>query len=159
MQKFNPRYTYDIHEDMINYWIADVPIEQGLIVMPDGNGKLTVADDYGFFIMREVTTDGPSYMERVEGLYQWDVKVGSAVSVLRPKHMSIIRTVHVVGAGETDVVKGDFVKIVDGKFTVDATLTDATAKGQVIGITADGYYDVLLFVRSAATVEVEGADT
>lgn len=145
MQKFSPRYTYDIHEDMINYWVADIAIAQGKIVEPDNNGKLQLANDYGYFLMREVTADGPSYMERMEGLYQWDVQVGNPVSVLRPKNKSIVRTIHVVDGG-AGLAKGTLVNIVDGVFSTSATGT----KGKIVGTPTDtgldGYYDVMLYV-------------
>lgn len=146
MQKFSPRYTYNVSEDMINYWVAQIPIEQGLLVEPDNDGNLQLADDYGYFIVREVTADGPSYMERKEGLYQWDVKVGNPVSVLRPKNKSIVRTVHVSDGGALGINVGDLVNIANGAFVtaVDGTKGKIMATPTEIGV--EGYYDVMLYV-------------
>lgn len=149
MRNFSPRYTYDREHDQINKYIVNAACAQGKIVDFDDNGVLTVANTYGYFLMDDVTADGPSFEERIAGLHQWEVKVGNPVSILRPKNLSIVRTIHVAqgGGGAAAPAKGQLVDIASGVYVTVAG--NAGTKGKIIGLPADtgltGYYDVEVY--------------
>ena len=127
--------------------VSDTPIAWGKIVDYDSNGKISVADDYGYFLGLEVTADGPSELECITGDYQmWEVKVGKPAPLIRPVEGGTVYTVHVVkGSGEPDLAKGQICIIDDGVFVTDADAT--TPKGKIRGLPSDTGIDGLYIVE------------
>jgi hypothetical protein len=144
-------YNGNLAEDMINSYIAPaVATQQGLIVEPANNDVLSVANDWGYFLMEDVTLTGPTEFERVLGTHMWEVGVSRPVSILIPKDGAVVRTIHVAqGAGEPVLARDQVGSIVNGVFTTAAAAP--VPKFKIVGLPADtgmaGYYDVKLYVQ------------
>jgi hypothetical protein len=142
--KFSPKSGFNRNDwktDMVGNYHAAAPLEWGLICDADANGVLTPATDtYGVgFAMEESTTDGPSEVDILLGVFHmYEVKVGKPVSVIFPKDIAQVYTVHVsAGSGAPALAKGQLVKIASGKYVTDTALTAATAKGKIIETPAE----------------------
>lgn len=144
-------FSKDLAEDMINSYIGPaVATQQGLLVEPGAGDVLALANDYGYFLMEDVTLTGPTEFERVLGTHMWEVGVSRPVSVLIPKDGAVVRTIHVAkGATEPALARGQVGSIVNGVFTTDANAQ--VPKFVIVGTPADtgmaGYYDVKLYVQ------------
>jgi hypothetical protein len=144
--KFSPRYGFDIENDMINKFTtaANTAYPAGLVVQPDNNGVLAAADSLGYFLMQEVTVDGPSLLEIVRGDWQWEVKAGDEpVSVILGKQGQVVRTELVArGNAQPAPAVGGLCNIAAGYFETNANGTAAkiVATPTETGIT--GVYDV-----------------
>lgn len=143
---FSPRYGFDFNTDLIGKYTANGAIEYGKIVSPDGSDVLTVANDYGYFLMERITTDGPTMLEIVLGDFQFDVKTGVPVSVLIPKKGAIVRTVHVIkGAAGAEVAAGQKCDIVNGVY--ETVAANAGTKGLVKAVVTDSLGNTLYDVE------------
>lgn len=147
LDKFAPRYGFNLETDMINKFVANAAVSYGKIVSADANGVITVANDYGYFVMQEVTTDGPSMLDIVMNDFKYLVKVGTPVSVLISKKGAIVRTAHVAkGAAGAAVAVGQKCDIVNGVY--ETVAANAGTKGEVIGVfvnsLGDTLYDVVI---------------
>ena len=80
---FSPLYGFgDFEEYTINKYKVSTATSRGKIVYPiQSTGTLSVAADYGYFLLEEVTSDGVSYEERQAGIRQWEVIVDYCVAV------------------------------------------------------------------------------
>ena len=144
---FSPLYGFGNFEDYtINKYAVSTATSKGKIVYPvQSTGTLSVADDYGYFLLEEVTADGPSYEEKLAGLRQWEVIVDSYVPVLIPKNGAVVRTSH-VAVSDGSAVISCLVVISDGIYCTDSDVAASDAKGIIIatptetGIT--GVYDI-----------------
>lgn len=147
-----PLYGYgNLAEDMINCYIAPaVATQQGLIVEPGAGDVLALANDWGYFLMEEVTANGSTEFDRVLARHVWAVSPSRPVSILIPKDGAIVRTIHVVqGNNQPALARGQVGVISNGIFVTQA---DAQVpKFQIMGTPADtgmaNYYDVKLYVQ------------
>ena len=152
---FSPLYGFGNFEDYtINKYIASSAIGKGkIVVATQSTGTVAVGDDYGYFILEEVTTDGPSYEERRAGLRQWEVIAGSVVPVLIPKNGAIVRTSNVAESDGSAVLSCTVI-ISDGVYVTDADATAAAIKGVIVGTPTTtgvtGVYDIKIINANAA---------
>lgn len=118
---FSPRYGFDFANDMINSFKATEALAYGKIVEPaNTTGILALGDEYGYFLMEEVTADGPSREELIMGDYQYEKKAttNTAVSVLIPRKGAVVRTKWVVkGNDGVDIAVGNKLNIANGVYT------------------------------------------
>lgn len=146
---FAPRYGFDLQNDQINKYVAKTAIDFGKIVAPDKDGVLTVADDYGYFLMQHVTVDGPTMLEMALGDFQYEVKAnttaGTPVSVLVPKKGAVVRTKHVAKGDGADPAVDQKVNISDGVFVTVAS--NAGTKGIIRAVYTDNLDNVLYDVE------------
>jgi hypothetical protein len=144
---FSPLYGFgNFEEATINKYIISSATARGKIVVPtESTGTATVGNDYGYFLLEDVTTDGPSYEERHAGLHQWEVIVGSPVAVLIPKNGAIVRTSHVAEFDGSAILSQPVI-ISDGVYVTDSDATALAIKGIIVqtptqtGIS--GVYDI-----------------
>lgn len=146
---FAPRYGFNLEDEQINKYVAKTAIDFGKIVNADDSGVLTVANDYGYFLMQHVTIDGPSMLEYVMGDFQYKVKAdpvnGTPVSVLIPKKGAIVRTKHVaIGDGAAPAV-GQKLNIANGVYVTVAS--NAGTKGLIKNVFTDSLGNVLYDVE------------
>ena len=152
---FSPLYGFGNFEDYtINKYAVSTATSKGKIVYPvQSTGTLSVADDYGYFLLEEVTADGPSYEERLAGLRQWEVIVDSYVPVLIPKNGAIVRTSNVAESDGSAVLSCTVI-ISDGVYVTDADATAAAIKGVIVGTPTTtgvtGVYDIKIINANAA---------
>jgi hypothetical protein len=135
---FFPRYGFDMKNDMINSFIASSAIAYGKVVVPAATtGVLALGTTYGYFLMEEVTADGPSIEEIMLGDYQYEKKAGAttAVSVLKPIKGGIVRTKWVAG-GTASVAVDATLNLSDGVF-VTGTSDSAGTLGKIKNIMSD----------------------
>ena len=120
-------YGFDFKTDVVGrYKSAEgVAIAQGLLVDLDDDGEVAVSDEVKYFLMQEVTLDGPSWEERQRGIVQYDVKAGSYVPLIQARVGNIIRTKNVAENGGGDIVVGDLFDVSDGVFVKDGAGTKA----------------------------------
>jgi hypothetical protein len=138
---FAPLYGFS-ESDKINKFIASSAMAYGKAVTPAATtGVLSLAtsttDTTGiYFLMEEVTADGPSMFELDRGDFQYEKKAGTntAVTVIRAKKGDIVRTKWVeVGATSVAIAVDGLVNLTDGVFT-----TLATGKcGKILNIITD----------------------
>jgi hypothetical protein len=145
---FSPLYGFN-ESDKINKYLATGALAYGKIVAPaDDTGILALADDYGYFLMEEVTADGPSLIEIELGIQQYEKKASAstAVTVLNPTKGNVVRTKWVSkGAGGVDIAVGNLLNISGGVYVTTAG-NDGT-KGKVIDTYTDSLGNVLYDVR------------
>jgi hypothetical protein len=143
---FSPLYGFGNFEDYtINKYKVSTATNRGKVVYPvQSTGTLSVAADYGYFLLEEVTSDGPSYEERVAGLRQWEVIVDSCVAVLIPKNGAQVRTSHVVTGTGSAIVSATVV-LSDGVYVTNNTVS-TSAKGIIVATPTEtgisGVYDI-----------------
>jgi hypothetical protein len=140
--KFSPKAGFPRHwqENMISNVTSISAIAWGKIVTSPSAGVITTAqDNYGYFLMQEITDDGPSELECITGDTQmWEVKVGKPVSIMLPIEKGQVYTVHVsAGSGSAAIAKGDLCAISAGIYVTESGLSAGNAKGRVIGLPAD----------------------
>jgi hypothetical protein len=142
---FSPLYGFDLNTDTINKFIASTSMAVGKIVVGTSTNNLALADDYGYFTLEEVTGDGPSYEERIAGLKQWEVIVGSCIPVLIPANGKIVRTTN-VSSVTGNPTRGQVCNISDGNYCTASGAGAASVRGIIVGGSAEtgiaGVYDV-----------------
>lgn len=121
---FSPRYGFDFANDMINSFLATGALAYGKIVEPaNTTGILALGDEYGYFLMEEITTDGPSMFELTMGDQQYEKKAtaSTAVSVLIPRKGAVVRTKWVSKPEEArDIAVGEKLNIANGVYVTTA---------------------------------------
>lgn len=146
---FSPRQGFDLVNDTINTFIANTALSYGKIVTAaNTTGVLSLANDYGYFLMEEVTSDGPSLLELDLGDYQYERKAGSntAVTVLIPKKGAIVRTKWVSKPESArDIAVGEKLNISNGIYITTAS-NDGT-KGLIKNVYTDSLNNVLYDVE------------
>lgn len=137
--KFSPKagFPQDWEFNMISYCTTAGALEMGLVVSPNISNVIAPSNAYGYFLMQEVTTDGPSELERITGDYQmWEVKVGKPVSIMLPIEHAQIYTKHVsAGGGEPALAKGQICDLVNGAYVTAAA--SIAPKGKIVALPAD----------------------
>ena len=136
------KYGYDFKTDIIGKWKSKdaTAVAAGKIVDLDTNGDLAVASALGYFLLQDVTTDGPSFNERELGVWQWDVKAGSPAAVAPAKKGAVIWIDNMAG---TAPVAGDEVEAATGG--VLQKKSTGTAVGKVLSVPATGVYEIILY--------------
>lgn len=137
------KYGYDLSTDIIGKWKskAETAVTSGMIVDLDADGDLAVASALGYFLLQDVTTDGPSFNERELGVWQWDIKAGSPAAVAPAIKGGVIWTDNMTGA--TKPVAGDEVEAATGG--VLQKKASGTAVGKVLSVPATGVYEIILY--------------
>lgn len=144
---FSPYRGFDLDVDILDHFIApSTALEKGKVVASTPSTKvLAVTNDYGYFVLEEITTDGPSYEERVAGLRQWDVKVDSCVPVLIPRNGAIVRTSQVTAQTGSATLE-QICNISGGIYLTASGAGAASVKGVIVGTPTttgiSGVYDV-----------------
>jgi spermidine/putrescine-binding protein len=136
------KYGYDFNTDIIGKWRskANTAVAAGKVVDLDSNGDIAVANAFGYLLLQDVTTDGPSFNERELGVFQWDVKAGDPVAVVPPIKGAIIWTDNM---GISAAAAGEEVEIATGG--VFQKKASGTAVGKVISVPATGVYEIKLY--------------
>jgi hypothetical protein len=146
---FSPLYGFDLQKDVINSFKATGALAYGKIVNPaDDTGILALANDYGYFLMEEVTADGPSMLEMVLGDFQYEKKAtaNTAVTVLVPKKGNIVRTKWVSKAADGAApAAGQKVNISSGVYVTVAD--NAGTKGLIKKVYTDNLNNVMYDVE------------
>jgi hypothetical protein len=147
---FSPRYGFDMKNDMINSFIASGAIAYGKAVTPTATtGVLTSATTLEYFLMEEVTSDGPSVAEIELGIYQYEKKASAstAVSVLKAVKGGIVRTKWVSDSGSTGLAVNITLNVSDGLFITGAS-DSAGTEGRILNILSDSLgnamYDIVI---------------
>jgi C-terminal processing protease CtpA/Prc len=147
---FSPFQGFNLQTDMINTFIANSVLAYGKIVEPAAStGILSLGDEYGYFLMEEVTSDGPSQLEIELGWQQYEKKAGDsvAVSVLIPKRGAVVRTKWVsVGDGGVSVANDVTLNISGGVYVTGASAAAGT-KGKLKKIETDSLSNTLYYVE------------
>lgn len=135
------KHGYDFNTEIIGKWKskASTAVAAGKVVNLS-SGALEVATAFGYFLLQDVTTDGPSFNERELGVYQADVKAGSYVAVVAPKRGAIIWTDNMTG---TAPAAGDEVEITTGGALQEKV--SGTAVGKVLSIPSTGVFEIILY--------------
>lgn len=135
------KYGYDFKTDIIGKWKskANTAIAAGKVVDRDSNGEIVAATALGYFLIQDVTIDGPSFNERELGVFQWDVKAGDPVAVVPPIRGAIIWTDNMTGT----VAVGDEVEVTTGGALQKQA--SGTAIGKVLSIPSTGVYEIKLY--------------
>jgi hypothetical protein len=134
---FSPRQGFDLKNDIINGFLASVSLDYGKIVeISDSTNYLALGNEYGYFLMENVTASGPTNEEYILGDYQYEKKAGAntAVCVLVPKRGAIVRTAWCI-SGEMGPVAGIPVDISGGVFTGESVST--APKGRIKAVITD----------------------
>jgi len=143
---FSPRYGFDLEKDVINSFKATTPLAYGKIVVPaNTTGILSLGNDYGYFLLEEVTADGPSLLEHALGDFQYEKKASAntAVTVLIPRKGNIVRTKWVVkGDDSVPIAVGSLLNIVDGDYVTSSNGTKGLLKAIVTDSLGNTLYDV-----------------
>lgn len=146
---FSPRYGFDLEKDVINSFKATTPLAYGKIVVPaNTTGILSLGNDYGYFLLEEVTADGPSLLEHALGDFQYEKKASAntAVTVLIPRKGNIVRTKWVVqGDGGVAIAVGNLLDIADGVYVTNAD--NNGTKGLLKAIVTDSLGNTLYDVE------------
>jgi hypothetical protein len=143
---FSPLYGFNLETDTINNIKISSATARGKIVEVNAStGTAAVGNEYGYFTLEEVTSDGPSYEERIAGLRQWEVIVDSPVALLIPKNGAIVRTSHVAVSDGSAVLSCTLV-ISAGVFCTEADIGTSDMRGIIVGTPTetgiDGVYDI-----------------
>ena len=145
---FSPRYGFDLEKDVINSFKATTALAYGKIVVPDTTGKLSLGNDYGYFLLEEVTDDGPSLLEHALGDFQYEKKASAntAVTVLIPRKGNIVRTKWVKkGNDGVDIAVGNKLDIANGVYVTKAN--NGGTKGLLKAIVTDSLGNTLYDVE------------
>lgn len=145
---FAPLQGFDLQHDMINTFIATGALAYGKVVEPAAStGVLALGSRLGYFLMEEVTTDGPSQLEIELGWQQYEKKAGSAtaVSVLIPKKGAVVQTKW-VSSGDTAPANDVTVNVSDGVFVTGASAAAGT-EGKIKKIFTDSLSNTLYLVE------------
>lgn len=142
---FSPRYGFDLEKDVINSFKATGSLAYGKIVVPaNETGILSLGNDYGYFLLEEVTEDGPSLLEHALGDFQYEKKAGAntAVTVLIPRKGNIVRTKWVEKSDGGVPAVGSLLDIVDGVYVTNDNGTKGLLKAIVTDSLGNKLYDV-----------------
>jgi hypothetical protein len=126
--KFSPRagYPQDWEYLMLSQYptASGASIEMGTVVVINASGVVSAATtSYGYFLMQDVTSDGPSELERITGQYQmWEAKAKLPVSLLPPMEGSQVYTKH-VSSGNTSLIVGAYLDLSDGLYVTNSANT------------------------------------
>jgi len=146
---FSPRYGFDLEKDVINSFKATGPLAYGKIVEPaNETGILSLGNDYGYFLLEEVTADGPSLLAHALGDFQYEKKASAntAVTVLIPRKGNIVRTKWVVqGDDNVPIAVGNLLDIANGVYVTKAN--NSGTKGLLKAIVTDSLGNTLYDVE------------
>lgn len=145
------KYGWDFKHDLIGKFRANSPMRSGTVVQrvegADGSmdnvGPLADSDSKEkYLLLQDVDLTGPTFQEIVVGVINYNVAVGSPVTVALWIPNGIIETDNVDKGLAGEIAVGDLFTITDGVFTLDENGADAICT-DIIDATA-GIYELKL---------------
>lgn len=139
---FYPLYGFG-EQDKINKFIANTALDYGKIVIPaDTTGILSLANDYGYFLFEEVTTEDP-LLDYALDIFRYKKKASAttAVTVLIPKKGNIVRTKWVSKGDGADPAVGQKLNISNGVYVTVAS--NGGTKGEIQNVYTDSFGNIL----------------
>lgn len=143
---FSPRKGFDFKNDIINGFIASKSLDYGTVVNVS-NSTLCLANtsSWGYFLMEQVTTSGPTMAEFMAGDIQYEKKAGAdtGVAVLIPRNHAVVRTAR-LSSNEVAPAAGVALSLSAGVFITASVST--TPMGRIKEVITDSIsttlYDV-----------------
>ncbi len=151
---FSPRKGFDLKNDVINGFLASVSLDYGKVVNVSASTLyLNSASTFGYFLMEQVTTSGPTMAEFILGDFQYEKKAGAdvGVAVLIPKKGAVVRTKWVsTGTDGRSAEAGENLNISNGIFLTCSNSAGQGEKGKIKEVITDSISTTLYDVEIIA---------